>query len=242
MPPRSDLFSLEPIGIGTPMMECLTSYIIRLANAHRISTNLLMRFAIRNSNSRNANLVYRRYINGFGNVPLCVVEGLENLTKREDINYLGTLNWKGFIQGGILRERKAWCPHCLREWKNTQKPIYEPLLWQFNDIDTCQIHNSELQQKCSVCNNTLEIIANNAPIGTCSKCLSFLGDNTQGQIHNISNQKAGAMQCISELIVKANEIKILALFGNRRWGTVPLSTLINWYNYDNISPLESLRI
>jgi hypothetical protein len=36
MPPRSRLFSLEPIGIGTPQTESLTSYISRLAAAHSV--------------------------------------------------------------------------------------------------------------------------------------------------------------------------------------------------------------
>src|SRR5438105_13804339 len=36
MPPRSRLYSLEPIGIGTPQTESLTSYISRLAAAHGV--------------------------------------------------------------------------------------------------------------------------------------------------------------------------------------------------------------
>ena len=36
MPPRSRLYSLEPIGIGTPQTESLTSYISRLAAAHSV--------------------------------------------------------------------------------------------------------------------------------------------------------------------------------------------------------------
>ncbi len=34
IPARSRLFQLEPIGIGTPYVESLTSYIVRLAKAH----------------------------------------------------------------------------------------------------------------------------------------------------------------------------------------------------------------
>src|ERR1041385_4375542 len=35
-PARSRLYSLEPIGIGTPQTESLTSYISRLAAAHSV--------------------------------------------------------------------------------------------------------------------------------------------------------------------------------------------------------------
>ena len=34
MPPRSRLFNLEPIGIGTPYVESLISYVVRESEAH----------------------------------------------------------------------------------------------------------------------------------------------------------------------------------------------------------------
>ncbi len=42
LPPRSRLYRLEPIGIGTPYVESLTSYIVRLAEEHHISLKLLV--------------------------------------------------------------------------------------------------------------------------------------------------------------------------------------------------------
>ncbi len=41
IPERSELFCLEPIGIGTPYVESMTSYIIRLAEKHCILTGAL---------------------------------------------------------------------------------------------------------------------------------------------------------------------------------------------------------
>lgn len=37
LPPRSRLYSLQPMAIGTPRVESLTSYIMRLAEAHTVS-------------------------------------------------------------------------------------------------------------------------------------------------------------------------------------------------------------
>ena len=37
-PPRTRLYRLEPIGLGTSMVECVSSYIHRLAAAHGIPT------------------------------------------------------------------------------------------------------------------------------------------------------------------------------------------------------------
>src|SRR6266571_3591664 len=42
LPPRSRLYCLAPIGVGTPMVECLTSYINRLAWLYRISPRILV--------------------------------------------------------------------------------------------------------------------------------------------------------------------------------------------------------
>src|SRR5881628_1288542 len=42
LPPRSRLYSLEPIGIGTPLCESLSGYIARLADAHAVSVGDLV--------------------------------------------------------------------------------------------------------------------------------------------------------------------------------------------------------
>src|SRR6266566_508426 len=42
LPARSRLYSLAPIGVRTPMVECLTSYINRLAWLYRISPRILV--------------------------------------------------------------------------------------------------------------------------------------------------------------------------------------------------------
>ena len=42
VPPRSRLYSLKPIGIGTPFVESLTGYVSRLADAHGVSVGKLV--------------------------------------------------------------------------------------------------------------------------------------------------------------------------------------------------------
>lgn len=42
-PPRSRLYRLEPIGIGTPEVESLSSYLNRLAQAHCVTVTTLIR-------------------------------------------------------------------------------------------------------------------------------------------------------------------------------------------------------
>ena len=42
LPPRSRLYALTPIGIGTPFVESLTGYVSRLADAHAVSVGDLL--------------------------------------------------------------------------------------------------------------------------------------------------------------------------------------------------------
>ena len=42
LPPRSQLYSLEPIGVGTALVESLTGYVARLAEAHSVSVGDLV--------------------------------------------------------------------------------------------------------------------------------------------------------------------------------------------------------
>ena len=41
VPPRSRFFNLSPAGLGTSMVECLTSYLSRLAQAHSVTPGVL---------------------------------------------------------------------------------------------------------------------------------------------------------------------------------------------------------
>src|SRR5215472_11569950 len=43
VPQATRLYSLPPIGIGTPMVESLTGYLVRLAEAHCVSAGVLYR-------------------------------------------------------------------------------------------------------------------------------------------------------------------------------------------------------
>ena len=41
LPRPTRLYSLAPIGVGTPMVESLTGYVVRLAEAHCVAAGLL---------------------------------------------------------------------------------------------------------------------------------------------------------------------------------------------------------
>src|SRR4051812_5022780 len=104
VPPRSRLFNLKPIGVGTPMVECLTSYFSRLAEAHCLSPGVLNQheLMLRGAGARNmfsckTNGRARSYtsgINGKDSVAANFVSVLGNLTGRGDLKYLSMIPWK----------------------------------------------------------------------------------------------------------------------------------------------------
>ena len=106
LPPRSRLYHLEPIGIGTGGVECLTGYTARLAAAHSVS--LVKLFALeyvprvsqaypQQNASPPANYYKARFVsatqalNGMGAVAQYWVEALSALTLRPDLQQLTTL-------------------------------------------------------------------------------------------------------------------------------------------------------
>src|SRR5438093_4538436 len=58
--PRSLLFALQPIGVGTPFVESLTSYISRLAEVHAVTVSDLAGYVLAKCVFRDAPIVSER--------------------------------------------------------------------------------------------------------------------------------------------------------------------------------------
>src|SRR6266568_2377770 len=114
MPPRSELYCLAPLGVGTVEVESLTSYIQRLAWAYRVNPRVLVAEVLlphlRNmyysdpgrlgSFSRTRSMS----INGIGEVARDWAETLEQLTMRSDLRLLTLHPWAdGLPAWGLLR-------------------------------------------------------------------------------------------------------------------------------------------
>ena len=99
-PTRSRLYSLEPMRIGTPYVESLTSYIARLAEAHCVTPRILIEREIslfREKSSKQKSLFGVRHhtgeVNGRGKTSLELVNLLEKATHRKDLKFLTLLIW-----------------------------------------------------------------------------------------------------------------------------------------------------
>jgi len=143
MPPRSRVYSLEPIGIGTPQTESLTSYISRLAAAHSVRVRDLvvdeLLAHIRRphipdtSQSELLDSFWRsetRALNSTRSPARRMVHALEKETGRRDLRFLTLLTWSEVVPVHQLQKMsRAWCPGCYQDWRDRGQPIYDPLLW-----------------------------------------------------------------------------------------------------------------
>ena len=218
--PVSRLYHWEPIGVGTPDVESLTSYISRLAGAHLLELQTLLRHIIapliEGSRLRKFDAeAVKRYvvpspnlINGGGTLAEVWVRALEELTLRRDLRSLTALPWGASASQRLLLKRgKAWCPSCFEHSRQEGGVMYEPLLWSFVDVSVCPSHRRILEQICPNCKLRPSIITNSPP-GHCSRCRGWLGNERHtagGHIPN-SDHRLTASQNVREWVGVAQNL------------------------------------
>jgi hypothetical protein len=198
LPPRSHLYPLAPIGIGTAQAECLTGYLMRLAEAHCFAPGTLYKHLIYPLVRAEAGHPERQLRpgalavlgtiraahcwNGVDRSASNLVRALERLTCVQGLHLLTWLPW-GIIMSRhlLLRRQRAWCPHCLAEWHGKGQKIYEPLLWTLQVVGICPIHDCALTEVCPYCRRNLKTLSSNVRAGHCSHCQQWLGYRGEDQ-------------------------------------------------------------
>jgi hypothetical protein len=178
---HSRLYSLEPMGLGTAQVESLTSYLARLAVAHRVPVSKLVLEEIaplfRQPRTRvsflGANSCGLLRINDFSKEFVWI---LQRLTGRLDLPYLTTQPWVQVMgTQGTVRAHRAWCSGCLEEQRIKGKVVYEFLWWSFHPIEICPRHAQPLQTHCSHCHQQQPWLGSRSKVGYCFACQTWLG-------------------------------------------------------------------
>lgn len=215
--PHSQLYHLDPIGVGTPMVESLTSYVSRLAEAHSVHLYVLVRKLVLPllnwpSFYKDEHVNHGR-LNGFlgqhsvslnGLTPSVrdFVQALEQVTMRRHLHLLTMLPYKEVLSGqALLRRTKAWCPRCYEEWREAEQVIHEPLLWMLSVVTLCPKHGQPLEQHCPNpnCTRVQYPLTTRGQSGYCARCGHWLGNpslHSDAQLadgEKTSQQHTGAM-------------------------------------------------
>jgi len=178
----TDLYGLEPKGIGTPFVESLSGYILRLASAHMVRLPILMKDVIIERYLREAELLGKhnaivKNINGTGVYSEAMVITLEKLTGQSNLKLLTMLPFAGLLSDYKLTDSiRGYCPFCLGQQRETAKEPYIQLLWCLMPFQHCIVHGVKLNLPCPKCGCIYPLWPDSAPaIGYCCRCRSWLG-------------------------------------------------------------------
>jgi len=203
LPPRSRLFHLAPIGVGTPQVESLTSYAARLAEAHRVQPRHLVAREILPllGRPRLEHIPFPSMLNilrnsthahnGLGTLARDLVRALETLTGRRDLHFLTLLPWAEVLSTQQLQRRtRAFCPACFEEWRQAGQAVYEPLLWTLVPIISCPRHQQRLRLTCSYpdCRYVAPWLGARSRPGYCARC-----DRWQGSANDVEGSTGDAL-------------------------------------------------
>jgi AraC-like DNA-binding protein len=190
-PPRSALYALEPIGIGTALVESLSGYVARLAEAHSISVGDIVGHVLSELAGPQDPMItaaakavrpgghgFRACsyaINGVTDRVAKWVHVLETATSRRDLRCLTLLPFRHAIPENLFHRHRAWCPFCFEQWRANGQTVYEPLLWALKVSSHCRVHQQPLSQSCHRCKRKLNPIGVFSRPGYCGRCGCWLG-------------------------------------------------------------------
>jgi len=187
-PPRARFYPLEPIGVGTPLVEGLTGYLLRLAEAHALPVAALaeeLRRCAPVAHPASAGsekdcacpcgpLSYSA--NGVEESAAKWARVLNTATLRSDLRNLTLLAFGGFLCSlSLFRRFRTCCPSCLEEWRSSDRSIYEPLLWSLSVARVCPYHRQPFVSSCPRCGRPIRPIMSLSRPGYCGRCGGWLG-------------------------------------------------------------------
>ncbi|NTV62503.1 MAG: TniQ family protein [Oscillochloris sp.] len=215
LPAPSRLYGLAPVGLGTPDAESLTSYLTRLAHAHRVSVQALVRQEIQPRLGEGpaprpwpnrSTLFWKRdarLLNGLSAGTQTWVSALNQLTGRTDVVGSTLLRWRQVISPNLLlRDHRAWCPRCYAEQQQTGV-VYDRLLWALTPVLWCAHHGQPLASSCSRCHQAQPVLSPYALVGTCVHCGWWLGDGAAAAPPQDADWQAQVSTAAASLVAAA---------------------------------------
>lgn len=194
VPPRSLLYALEPVGVGTPMVESLSGYVGRLATAHAVSVGDLVGrvlsplaetplvsvgpFMQQHRASSHGFHALASALNNSGDMTQQWIAALEQTTRQTTLRFLTLLPFAGVLsRQQVLRKQRAWCARCLDDWHAHGTTVYEPLVWAIGLVTRCPRHHSPLIEQCPHCGRQSKPLTVYARPGYCARCRAWLGSS-----------------------------------------------------------------
>jgi len=207
----SILYPLTPLGVGTPFVESLTSFVKRLAQAHHIKVVDLVTFCGTQTEADilPSTLQKLSRIDGITTGARSWPVLLRDLTCQDEVVCLTMDYWRSLLNPyRILRQYHAWCPKCYADAVQTESPLYEPLLWRLRCVEVCPVHFCRLMDICPTCGCRFTTLSNRAVVGFCPKCHHWLGSSsTTDENISVSEEASQIAQAVGHLLSLAPRVK-----------------------------------
>lgn len=129
---------LLPLGIGTGLVESLTSYVRRMAALLRVTNFALIQWLAPGASAGG----YTEAINGTERLGGQIVEALVRATGIAGIAQTSLFRARGLHLRRDFSRTRRWCPLCLEE------DGYDPLVLALRTVEACPKHNVALIAKC----------------------------------------------------------------------------------------------
>lgn len=178
------LLHLKPIGLYTPNVESITSYISRLSAFHHLSVGEMVGGFLAPKLGKEYLALSAQYggsrfyesssaLLGVGKEAHDWASLLNEYTGNTNLERLTMLGWKKQLPSRrLIKPSRSWCPYCIEEMHEI---IYEPLVWSLQVIDFCDKHNCSLDAQCPHCQCRNHHVNRKHKPGYCNRCGGWLG-------------------------------------------------------------------
>jgi hypothetical protein len=188
--PRTALAPLAPQGIGTPLTECLTSFLARLASTHRLSVgDLLLHYHLPQLREVRGREDFRRAFdlhkmgsaNGADTLARDLLDLTERCTGQAELKAMTLIRWEAVMPRlDLLRARRAWCAACYAAQAAEGHLPWDALSWMIRPVQVCPSHRQPLREQCPQCQRRSVPVLQRYLPGWCAYCGSWLGAATTG--------------------------------------------------------------
>lgn len=172
------LYPLPIQGQGTARIEALSSFLMRLAHLHGVSTALLIQHVCQaDGGNLSPSAVLASPISAVIR-PNGTTDGLVRALAKagrdlaQDLECLTMLALADALDRGMktYSPHLRWCPGCLGEQIRGGLPGYFHLAWQISLLTTCADHGIRLRDRCPHCNGRQDGYRHREDLSRCVKC------------------------------------------------------------------------
>lgn len=202
-------FSVPHLGAGSPEVESLGCYFLRLARAHDCTQWQLAQHLAAWWDHKQGNRSKTRFlsaqtlaISGAGQDVAKLVDALTQGTGIETLRS-GTLLVLQQAAArtclGTLRNTRAWCPACYENDAGEHREIYDRLLWAIAPITRCSIHGIALMDRCPACDSAQSYTVQCTSLDRCGAC----GESLAAGGQRVTADRPGLGEKLVEELVAA---------------------------------------